>query len=313
MTGSEPPLETQVSVAPLAADRSLNYEYRHRNAVQGSMAPGIPSARAATASRPAAVTSSHARVFALQEAFTQLPGGDQGVLDLATVTGMPDSTVHRILQSGVPGGAVDQIGRGRYRPGPTIIKAAIHAMAHVPGATTTQKVLADLHRRTGGASLLFALAPFGGLRRLCTDYAWGDMDPGELGVFAHPLVTHSRSLRTGASGRAILAHLPAPLQELVVGEALPDGAAPGAIRDDRVLAASLGEIRRRGYAVAREEVVPGWAAIAAPVMWGDVAVGSVALAKPAGAMSIDLSEMIGQTCRAARLLSEHTAAPAPAA
>ncbi|MFF2747799.1 IclR family transcriptional regulator C-terminal domain-containing protein [Kitasatospora sp. NPDC058048] len=265
---------------------------------------GIDSARPAR--------SSHARVFALQDAFTQLPGGDQRVLDLAAATGMPDSTVHRILQSGVPGGAFGQVRRGKYRPGPTIIKAAIHAMAHVPGAATTQGILADLHERTGAAALLFALAPFGGLRRLCTDYAWGQMDPGELGVFAHPLVTHSRSLRTGASGRVILANLPAPLQQLVFDEELPDDAAPGALRDDRALAASLVEIRRSGYAVGREEVVPGWEAVAAPVMWADVAVGSVVLAKPAGELS-DLGRLIGHTCRAARMLSEYASCPAPAA
>ncbi|MGW3183230.1 IclR family transcriptional regulator [Kitasatospora sp. NPDC001119] len=258
-----------------------------------------------------ALHSSHARVYALQDAFTQLPGGDQRVLDLAAATGMPDSTVHRILQSGVPGGAVDQVRRGRYRPGPTIIKAAVHAMAHVPGAATTQGILADLHERTGAAVLLFALAPFGGLRRLCTDYAWGRMDPGDLGVFARPLVTHSRSLRTGASGRVILAHLPEPLQQLVFDEELPGDAAPGALRSDRALAASLAEIRRTGYAVGREEVVPGWEAVAAPVMWGDVAVGSVALARPVGG-SADLGRLVEHTCRTARTLSECTSRPAPA-
>ncbi|MFF2954987.1 IclR family transcriptional regulator [Kitasatospora sp. NPDC057965] len=253
-----------------------------------------------------------ARVFALQEAFTRLGGGDHGVVDLAAATGMPNSTVHRILQSGVPGGAVDQTRRGRYRPGPTVIKAAIHAMAHVPGAETTQGILADLHERTGAAALLFTLTPFGGLRRLCTDYAWGRMDPGELGVFAHPLVTQSRSLRTGASGRAILAHLPAPLQRLAFDEGLPDDAAPGALLDNRALAASLAEIRHTGYAIGREEVVPGWEAIAAPVMWGDVAVGSVALAKPAGEPA-DLGRLVKHACRAARTLSECTSRPTPAA
>ncbi|MFF2657320.1 IclR family transcriptional regulator [Kitasatospora sp. NPDC058032] len=267
--------------------------------------------QAAAAARPAAATS-HARVFALQEAFTRLGGGDQGVVDLAAATGIPDSTVHRILQSGVPGGAVDQVRRGRYRPGPTIIKAAIHAMAHVPGAATTRAILADLHERTGAAALLFTLAPFGGLRRLCTDYAWGQMDPGELSVFTHSLVTHSRSLRTGASGRAILAHLPAPLQRLAFDEEPPNNDAPGALLDDQALAASLAEIRRTGYAVGREEVAPGWDAIAAPVVWGDVAVGSVALAKPAGEPA-DLGRLAEHTCRTARMLSEYTSRPAPAA
>ncbi|GAA2266909.1 hypothetical protein GCM10010430_60050 [Kitasatospora cystarginea] len=296
-----------MSVAPLTADRP--YESRYRSIAQDRIAPGISPAQAAAAARTAVTTSSHARVFALQEAFTQLQGGDQSVLDLATATGMPDSTVHRILQSGVPGGAIDQIRRGKYRPGPTLIKIAIHAMAHVPGVATTQELLADLHERTGGIALLFCLTPFGGLRRLCTDYAWGNLDPGELGVFAHPLVTHSRSLRTGASGRVILAHLPAPLQELVFNEEVPADAAPGAIRDNLALAATLVEIRHTGYAVAREEVVPGWDAIAAPVMWGDVAIGSVLLALPASEMPADMSELIEHTCRTARTLSEYTAVP----
>ncbi|MBV6695591.1 helix-turn-helix domain-containing protein [Kitasatospora aureofaciens] len=248
-------------------------------------------------------------MFALQEAFSMLHGGDQSVLDLATATGMPDSTVHRILQSGLSGGAIDQICRGKYRPGPTIIKIAMHAMAHVPSAATTQRLLTGLHDATGGAALLFALTPFGGLRRLCTDYAWGDLDPGELGVFAHPLVTHSRSLRTGASGRVILAHLPAPLQELVFAEELPADAAPGAIRDNDALAATLTQIRQSGYAVAQEEVVPGWDAIAAPVMWGDIAMGSVLLAKPKADMPADLSKLIEHTRDTARKLSALTAAP----
>ncbi|MFJ7279822.1 IclR family transcriptional regulator [Kitasatospora sp. NPDC098663] len=272
-----------------------------------SASPVAPLARGAGA------TSSAARVFALQEAFAQLQGSDQGVLDLATATGMPDSTVHRILQSGVPGGAIDQIRRGRYRPGPSLIKVAMHAMAHVPSAAAAQGILAELHERTGGAALLFALTPFGGLRRLCTDYAWGDMDPGELGIFAHPLVTHSRSLRTGASGRAILAHLPAPLQELVFREEVPEDAAPDAIRNNAALAATLVEIRRRGYAVAGEEVVPGWSSVAAPVMWGDVAVGSVVLAKPTGSMPADRAELIEHVCCTAGTLSEYSAAPAPVA
>ncbi|MFF2041895.1 IclR family transcriptional regulator [Kitasatospora sp. NPDC058170] len=260
-----------------------------------------------------AVATSHTRVFALQEAFTQLHGGDQSVLDLSSATGMPDSTVHRILQSGVPGGAIDQICRGKYRPGPTLVKVALHAMAHAPGAAPTQRLLADLHERTGGAALLFCLTPFGGLRRLCTDYAWGDLDPGSLGVFAQPLVTHSRSLRTGASGRVILAHLPEPLQSLVFSEEVPADAAPGAIRDNSALAETLVEIRCSGYAVAREEVVPGWDAIAAPVMWGDVAIGSVVLALPTSDMPANVSDLAEHACRTARALSEHTAVQAPRA
>ncbi|MGW2539532.1 IclR family transcriptional regulator [Kitasatospora sp. NPDC001574] len=249
----------------------------------------------------------------MQEAFSRLSGSAQSILDLSDVTGLPDSTVHRILQSGVPGGAVDQIGRGRYRPGPALVKVAIHAMAHAPGAAKSQQLLADLHRRSGAAALLFSLAPLGGLRQLCADYAWGDLDPGALGAFAQPLTACSRSLRAGASGRVILAHLPAPLQELVFAEEVPPDAPPGAIRDRAALVSTLAEIRRDGYAVAREEVLPGWDAIAAPVMWGDIAIASVVLALPTIDMPDDLGELAALATRTATALSEHTGVAGTAA
>ncbi|MFD7737705.1 IclR family transcriptional regulator C-terminal domain-containing protein [Streptomyces sp. MJM8645] len=250
----------------------------------------------------APAASTHARVLTVLRAVTQ-NSGVQGVLDLTRSTGIPDSTVHRILQAGVETRTVDQVGRGRYRPGPAMIEMALQAMASAPAANNVQQMLDDLQRNSGGAVLLFTVTGFGGLRRLCTDYTFGDRDPETLRALTYQFGSMPRSLRAGASGRVILAHLPPHMQEAVLAEDSPQTPAPGAIRDETALLASLADIRRRGYAIGRQEALVGWDGIAAPIMWGSTVMGSLLLARPAEEMTGDLREAIRQTCDAARAMS----------
>lgn len=233
--------------------------------------------------------------------------GAQGVLDLTRSTGIPDSTVHRILQAGVETGTVEQVSRGRYRPGPAMIEMARQAMTSASEACEIQRLLADLQRHTEGVVLLSTVTGFGGLRRLSTDYALGDRDPDSRRTLTCVVGSVPHSLRSSASGRVIMAHLPAHQQEALVVERLPETAAPGVIRDEGALRASLADIRRRGYAIGRQEGVAGWDSIAAPVMWGETVMGSLVLAKPAEEMTGDLSDAIRRTCAAARAMSLITA------
>ncbi|MFF2078612.1 IclR family transcriptional regulator [Kitasatospora sp. NPDC058162] len=249
----------------------------------------------------APAASTHARVLTVLRAVSQ-GSGVQGVLDLTRSTGIPDSTVHRILQAGVEARTVDQVSRGRYRPGPAVIEMALQAMTSVPAAADVQRMLDDLQRNTGGVVMLFTVTGFGGLRRLCTDYTLGDRDPESLGALTS-IGSMPRSLRVGAAGRVILAHLPTHMQEAVFAEDLPQPQTPGAIRDEAVLLASLADIRRRGFAIGRQEALVGWDAIAAPVMWGSTVMGSIGLGMPAEEMTGDLREVIRRTCDAARAMS----------
>ncbi|MGW3185022.1 IclR family transcriptional regulator [Kitasatospora sp. NPDC001119] len=251
-------------------------------------------------SGPAA--STHARVLTVLRAVTQ-GSGVQGVLDLTRSTGIPDSTVHRILQAGVETRTVDQVSRGRYRPGPAMIEMALQAMTSAPVAADVQQMLDDLQRSTGGVVILSTVTGFGGLRRLCTDYTLGDRDPETLRALTYTIGSMPRSLRVGATGRVILAHLPTHMQEAVLAEELPQPQTPGAIRDEAGLLASLADICRRGFAIGRQEALVGWDAIAAPVMWGSTVMGSIGLGMPAEEMPSDLRELIQRTCDAARAMS----------
>ncbi|WP_316527539.1 IclR family transcriptional regulator [Kitasatospora brasiliensis] len=250
----------------------------------------------------APAVGTHARVLSVLRAVTQ-GGGVQGVLDLTRSTGIPDSTVHRILQAGVETRAVDQVSRGRYRPGPAMIEMALQAMTSAPAAADVQQMLDDLQKSAGGVALLFTVTGFGGLRRLCTDYTLGDRDPETLRALTYKIGSMPRSLRVGAAGRVILAHLPAHMQQAVLAEGPPQSPAPGAIRDEAALLASLADIRRRGYAIGRQEALAGWDGIAAPVMWGSTVMGSIGLGLPVEEMGGDLREAIRRTCDAARAMS----------
>ncbi|MFB7618889.1 IclR family transcriptional regulator [Kitasatospora sp. NPDC056181] len=271
----------------------------------------VPAQRrhAATASRPA--SSLAARAYAVQQAFTRLPGEVHTLREIADAAGLDRATTHRILQTGVADadGVFEQVGRGLYRLGTATARAGVQAMAHTPNPASTHHYLERLNRATGGLALLYVLSPLGGARRLCTDYVLGDMDPADVGMTAEDVVSVSRSLRTGASGRVILAHLPQSIQEQVLAEEVPATAGPGVIRDNDALAASLAEIRQLGFGVGRQECMAGWDSVAAPVLWRDSIMGAVLMLKPSGEMPADLRPLIYHTLKTAEDISRLTATP----
>ncbi|WP_255308047.1 IclR family transcriptional regulator [Streptomyces marincola] len=243
------------------------------------------------------------RVFRVQRAFAELGGGVHGPGALARASGLDDSAVHRILQSGVYQGVFERVGRGRYRLGMSTAYLGIQALADPPpdGAHST---LEELRAATGGGLvLLYMLAPFGGAQRQCVDMAVGDSDLLELGMTPREVLCVTRSLRTGASGRTILAYLPEPIQRRVLDEPVPPEAGPGAYRDNAQLIASLADIRDRGYALGHQECMPAWNSCAAPIMRTDAILGAVLLLKPATVMPHAPDTVIDATTTAATTLS----------
>ncbi|WAP59233.1 helix-turn-helix domain-containing protein [Streptomyces sp. S465] len=226
--------------------------------------------------------SSHAeRVFRVQRAFTRLGGRAHGPGALARAAGLDDSSVYRILQSGVHEGIFVREGRGLYRLGSGAPQLGLKALAHSPAPEAAHALLEGLRRATGGAlTFLYLLAPFGGAHRQCVDMAVGDSDLTELGMTPRAVQTVEHSLRVGAAGRAILAYLPEAIQSEVLERPVPAEAGPGAYRDDVRLVASLHRIRARGYALGHEECAAGWNECAAPVTWDGLVMGSVLVMKP---------------------------------
>ncbi|MGW1076959.1 IclR family transcriptional regulator domain-containing protein [Streptomyces sp. NPDC002537] len=263
-------------------------------------------------------TSHAVRVFRVQEAFAQLGGEAHSLRELAGVCGLDDSAVHRILQSGVRHGTFTRVGRGMYRLGSSAAQLGIHALLHAPNIDAGV-TLERLRRDTGGGLVflysLYSLTHFGGAQRQCADMAVGESDLAELGLTPRELMTVGRSLRTGASGRVILAHLPGPLQERALAEPVPDGVGPGAYRDDDRLLASLPGIRDRGHAVGIEECLLGWNSCAAPVFWGGSVMGSVVFLKPSDVMptpsEADIAAIRAAGAEISRLLDESAPVAVP--
>jgi DNA-binding IclR family transcriptional regulator len=250
-------------------------------------------------------------VFRVQQAFADLGGDVHGPGELAEKSGLDDSAVFRILQSGVYQGIFERVGRGRYRLGTHTAYLGLHALAHGPG-DAAHAALEDLRETTdGGLVLLYMLAPFGGAQRQCIDMAVGDSDLVELGMTPRDVLSVTRSLRTGASGRSILAYLPEPIQRRVLAEPVPDEAGPGVYRDNDELLRSLADIRDQGHAVGFQECMPRWNSCAAPIMWNDSIVGSVLLLKPSTVMPDPPPLVIEATKMTAASLSRLSSGPWP--
>lgn len=245
------------------------------------------------------------RFIRVQNAFLTLGGEVHGTGELANEAGLDDSTTSRILQSGVKGSLFERVGYGKYRLGAGTARLGMQALAHAPAKDErTHKILEELRAATGGGLVFqYMLAPFAGAQRQCIDMAVGDSDLVELGMTTRDVLSITRSLRTGASGRAILAHLPQAIQDAVLAEPIPAEAGPGAYRDNDELLASLTDIRNRGYALGYEECMPLWNSCAAPIVWGEAIMGSALLLRPSTIMPKVPDTVIEATKSAASRIS----------
>ncbi|MGW1076028.1 IclR family transcriptional regulator domain-containing protein [Streptomyces sp. NPDC002537] len=257
-------------------------------------------------------SSGHAeRVFLVQRTFSELGGPDHSPAEIADATGLDDSVVSRILQSGIYQGVFDRVRRGRYRLRVQAAELAFTALDHRLDTDLVHQTLQELRAPTGGMAFLYMVAPFSGTARQCVDMAVGDSDLVELGMTPRDVLSVTRSLRTGASGRTILAYLPEQLQQRVLAEPVPDEAGPGVYTDNNALTASLADIRDLGYALGQQECMTGWNSVAAPVIWDGIIMGAVLLLKPAAVMPTAPDTVINATKTAAELISRHGVADQP--
>jgi DNA-binding IclR family transcriptional regulator len=146
-------------------------------------------------------------------------------------------------------------------------------------------------------------APFVVAGRQCVLMAVGDSDLKELGMTPRDVLSVTRSLRTGASGRTILSFLSETVQERVVAMPIPDEAGPGLIRDNDAFVASLAEVRDVGYALGRQECMANWNSVAAPVIWHGHVQGAVLMLKTVNDMPQATQADIDATVTAASRLS----------
>lgn len=180
-----------------------------------------------------------------------------GISALSSATGLPKSTVHRILRSLVDNQFAVDLGDGQYAGGPRILALAGKMMSNVAPARRVDPILRRLREDTGLTVHLGMVA-------------------GEVAVYAAKLegsrpyqmpsrVGMSIQLHTTAIGKAVLAAMPDTEIVAWVRKSVLAARTPNTITDPEKLLAQLSLIRARGFAVDNEENETGIWCVAAPV------------------------------------------------
>lgn len=179
------------------------------------------------------------------------------VTDIAAGTGLPKSTVHRILQSLVGWGFARADGTGGYLPGPRILTLAGKVMSRFDPAQHADAALQSLRDRTG-FTVHFAIRS------------------GDEAVYVQKLeglgpyqmasrVGMSMRLHSTSIGKAILSRLGDEEITLITARTGLERRTEHTITDTDALLRHLAEVRRRGYSVDDEENESGIRCVGAPV------------------------------------------------
>jgi DNA-binding IclR family transcriptional regulator len=179
------------------------------------------------------------------------------VAEIASRTGMPRGTVHRIMRTMRELGMVDQErDRDQYRLGMKLFELGTTVLANMELHREAKAGVEALTRASGET---VHLSVFDG--KSSTVINRTDPDGTRVNTL---FVLESSPAHATASGKAALAYQPAGAIERFIARGLPR-IAPNTITDGDVLRAELATIRERGYAVDNEELAPSTRCVGAPI------------------------------------------------
>jgi len=180
-----------------------------------------------------------------------------GVSDVARRLGVAKSTAHRLLTTLASRGIIEQnAANGRYRLGLHLFELGHLALERVELRRRSKSLLEQLRQASGwtvhlsivqGADTLF-------LERLTT----------LRGMEAIQRYRRRWPLHTTSSGKALCAYDPVALQSRIAA-GFP-AFTPHTISCEQDFRAEIASVRRMGFATSREELMPGLASVAAPVL-----------------------------------------------
>ncbi len=186
--------------------------------------------------------------------------GDLGVTELAERLGLAKSVSHRLVAALTDAGylARNPVTR-RYRLGPKAVRLGLVALAQISISQHARQYLEILAAETGETATLSILD---GDHRVYVE----QVESSQTVRQTVQLGQHA-PLHVGASGKAMLAFLPADRGRQLVRHAMRSGAtrANGAPLEERWLLDELEEIRKQGFAISQSERIVGAASAAAPV------------------------------------------------
>lgn len=195
--------------------------------------------------------------------------------EIADVLQIPKSSLTQLLRNLIARGYVEVTPNGRgYRLGATLLSLSQSAGRVRDLVAQADAFLAEITRETGESSALNQLkgdqaevvATVLGPARLVTHMRLGDLAP----------------LYATSGGKALLAHLPAPVQGEYFARVRFEAVTPGTLRSVGALKKQLEAVRKTGFAYSHEEWTPGIVGIGLPVLDGDGApLGAINVAVPA--------------------------------
>jgi DNA-binding IclR family transcriptional regulator len=188
---------------------------------------------------------------------------------LALASGLPKATTHRLLDQLIAVGAVERAG-GEYRIGPTMFQLGLHWQPHprlIESCTTPIHEFA----RTSGATVVVCVLRMGQL--MTVSVAPGDITPDT------PVRPGASLPWATAAGRLLLASSSMP---------------PNMPRANPVAwARHAAEIRQRGMAFDRENILPGIWCVAVPIRQRDgEAIAALAAMLPPGSPLTSVGEAL---------------------
>ncbi|WP_166354127.1 IclR family transcriptional regulator [Phytoactinopolyspora limicola] len=218
-----------------------------------------------------------ARAFQILSIMVESDDESFGVRQLASRLSVSASTAHRLLNDLEKLGLIARTADANYQVGHEFYRLAWAATARFPLRQAAREPLRDLARASGETAFLGVY-----------DDLHHQMMFATCVESRHPLryvveLNRWMPLHAGASGHAILAHLPPAVRAEITSADRLEPITDATITDPQQLDASLAEVRKHGYAMSRGQRIPGALAIAAPVFGphGGV-VGDIGITMPDG-------------------------------
>jgi IclR family transcriptional regulator, acetate operon repressor len=198
------------------------------------------------------------RAVMVLDAFT--PDRTQlGVSEIARITGLKRSTVHRLLVTLRRHEFVQQVASGTdYALGPRVLRLAQVAATSVNLQTAAKRIMPRLRDECDETVGLHAR--LGPTTRTVLDQA----ESRQALRRTYTEIGKSIPIYQGAPGKVLLSHSPPELQDEILSGEL-EAATPRTIIDPEKLRAELQRARRNGYALSLGERVPGISTLAVPI------------------------------------------------
>lgn len=214
--------------------------------------------------------------------------GDAGVVELARRVGTDPSQAHRALRVLQQRGYVEQDGgTKRYRLSSRIVEMASSQLKRIDVRMEAQPILRGLAEITTHTAHLAILS-----RQYAVII---DRAQGASAVSVNIEMGEIAPLHATALGKALLAHLDAPMIDAVLTGIDRTPLTAHTVLSEEELRTRLAEIRTCGYATDDEEAFEGVRCVAAPVFnWADKVVAAIGVSGPAWLISPPLFSALAQ-------------------